>query len=533
MRKLCTGLFLIIAINAGADVYVNFSADKAVTIRKASSAEPNEMVWNFSETDPLFNGNGNAGTKIYGALRYASAGGFSGTQEIIAPGNGAGWIAINATPNSGGTATAEGVFLWDKKDFLSGTGRDIEFDSGTQFRADLFRNDGAVRWVVRDGSKYYISEKEIKSIGEIILNGVESVKWAAWSPADDFTKIPADGFSMRTFGDVTGAGVYFRVSSKTKARFVINKNGFVISADDNAGAPAAVSAGEIKIVGADSRFFKNYNWTGIVYKTVNGQPLDMALFLPEKKYDKMPLMVYTHGGGWGGGDKTKIFNGSSIETLNILLSNGIAVAAVQYRLNNRDSGTTANECVVDCIDAVKFLVKHAGEYGIDTDRIGTWGSSAGGHLCLMTALASPELFPGDPDLLNVVPKYKCIASYFPLTSFIVPDVIAGSNFENPARFAVFLGGSYEEKIDLARKLSPVEYLKKDSPAILLLHGDSDQAVAYRSSTYMFEKGKEIGADIDLLTVKNGLHGFGGENIQPSMSEINRLAAGFIIEKLLK
>lgn len=279
--------------------------------------------------------------------------------------------------------------------------------------------------------------------------------------------------------------------------------------------------------------FDGYNCrTGIVYKTVNGEVLDMVLFLPKvKKYDKAPITLYTHGGGWGKGDKTKIFRGDHQGVLDILLENGIACASIEYRLTRRDI-STAYDCVVDCKDAARFLVKHADEYGLDPQRMAAWGGSAGGHLCLMTALAPNSLFPGDEDLAGVNPTFRCIASFYPMTAFTVPEVRAGSNFTNPNRFVPFLGGPYDENVELARKLSPVEYVTKDSPPVLLLHGDKDQVLNYRSSTYMMEIAEERGADVELLTVTNGLHGFGGENIQPSMEEIHRIAAGFMIKHLL-
>ena len=283
-----------------------------------------------------------------------------------------------------------------------------------------------------------------------------------------------------------------------------------------------------------SALFAEYNCrTGIVYKTVNGEQLDLALFFPKtKKYEKAPVMVYVHGGAWANHDKTVVFWPAFRETLDILLANGMACASIEYRLN-RPNVSTVYDCVVDCKDAARFLVKHAGEYGLDPDRMGTWGGSAGGHLCLMMALTSDDLFPGDPELKGFMPHYRCVASYFPVTSFVVPEVLAGSNFENPNRFIPVLGGPLEEHKDLAKALSPTEYVSPANPPVLLLHGNKDITVSCRSSTYMMDVAKEKGADYTLLTVTNGMHGFGGENIQPSMPEINQMAAKFIMENLTK
>ena len=85
--------------------------------------------------------------------------------------------------------------------------------------------------------------------------------------------------------------------------------------------------------------------------------------------------------------------------------------------------------------------------------------------------------------------------------------------------------------ELARLLSPVEYLTKTSPPILLLHGDEDKTLSIKNSLCMMDVAKEKGADVELLTVKNAGHSFGGQHISPSMEEINEFAARFIISKL--
>jgi dipeptidyl aminopeptidase/acylaminoacyl peptidase len=63
-----------------------------------------------------------------------------------------------------------------------------------------------------------------------------------------------------------------------------------------------------------------------------------------------------------------------------------------------------------------------------------------------------------------------------------------------------------------------------------LHGEEDNVLPIQQSTYLLEVGKGRGADIKLLRVKNAGHSFNGENISPSMAEINNIAAEYIITK---
>ncbi len=270
---------------------------------------------------------------------------------------------------------------------------------------------------------------------------------------------------------------------------------------------------------------------GIVYKEVDGRRLTLDLFLPaEKPAGRMPFMVFIHGGGWSGGEMLGLLIPVFYESLKTILAHGIACATVDYRLVKRGQ-STAYECVVDCRDAVRFLCANAERFGLDPDRLGVWGGSAGGHLSLMTALADNTRFPGDPRWAGVVPKFSCVLAYYPLTTFMVPELHQGGLFTKPGSFRHLTGGTLEEAPDRARLFSPAEYLRPDSPEILLLHGDEDTVLPLAYSTYFKQRADELGARVQLLVVKQARHGFSGSAIEPPMAEINRRAAEFIISHL--
>ena len=113
-----------------------------------------------------------------------------------------------------------------------------------------------------------------------------------------------------------------------------------------------------------------------------------------------------------------------------------------------------------------------------------------------------------------------------------PEFLKGSNFEKPERFIPLLGGLISEKQEMAKLLSPVEWICKNSPPVLLLHGEQDKVLPIQQSIYLEEIGKARGADIKLLRVKNADHSFNGKNILPSMADINKIAAEYMIEKLI-
>lgn len=270
---------------------------------------------------------------------------------------------------------------------------------------------------------------------------------------------------------------------------------------------------------------------GIVYKTVNGKKLGMTFFKPKnvKAGEKTAWMLFVHGGGWRAGNKYNILKQSFHQTLQQLSENGVACFSLEYRLTK--NGVTAYDSVIDCKDAARFLLKNADKYYLDTERYGIWGGSAGGHLSLMTALGKNNDFIGEKSLQNIQPDFKCVASYFPLTTLLNPDVLKGSRFEDPEVLRHILNGLFTEKPELARLLSPTEYLSKDTPPILLLHGEKDPTLDIKNSLYMVEIAEETDADVQLLKVKNATHSFGGKNISPNIEEINSIATAYILSHL--
>ena len=94
-----------------------------------------------------------------------------------------------------------------------------------------------------------------------------------------------------------------------------------------------------------------------------------------------------------------------------------------------------------------------------------------------------------------------------------------------------LDGLFSENPELARLLSPVEYLTKTSPPILLLHGDKDPTLSIKNSLHVMDVAKAKGADVQLLTVNNAGHSFHGKKISPSLQEVNEASAKFMISRL--
>jgi len=121
----------------------------------------------------------------------------------------------------------------------------------------------------------------------------------------------------------------------------------------------------------------------IVFAEHDGVRLLGDLYLPKGR-DRAPVLVGIHGGGWQLGDRTFYRHWGSY-----LAKNGYAVFAIEYRLMKPGVKTWPG-VVYDCKAAVQFVRAGADELGVDPDRIGLIGDSAGAHLSALVALAGNE-----------------------------------------------------------------------------------------------------------------------------------------------
>jgi len=232
--------------------------------------------------------------------------------------------------------------------------------------------------------------------------------------------------------------------------------------------------------------------------------LTLDLYVPENPLRAVPVIVYIHGGGWRGLDK------SWCPYPMRLLSQEYAVASINYRL--LDQGGAFPNHLYDCKAAVRWVRAHAGEYGLDGTHIGVWGDSAGGHLAAMVGLTGdrPEL-EGDSGTSGVSSAVQAACSYFPVTDFL--DRL-GPDVDGSPR-AAFLGqvigvevsetNPLSAHLDRLKAASPVTYASADAPPMLLLHGDVDAIVSPMQSMLLYEALWKAGADVRLHLVHGGDH----------------------------
>lgn len=249
------------------------------------------------------------------------------------------------------------------------------------------------------------------------------------------------------------------------------------------------------------------------YAKSDGKSLRLDLYLPKDTLKKVPLIVMIHGGGWYRGDKA-IY----MKQAELFANSGYAAASINYRFIPEYIFPAG---LKDCIAAVKWLKDSSAVYGIDPERVGVFGDSSGGHLALMTALAGENAGFGSTG------GTQAAAVWFPVTD--IPLYFS----KNPKLNEKLMGGSLEKMPEEYKKASPVNYVSKNNPPTLLIHGERDRVVPIKHSEDLFSLMKTAGAKVELLRVKNADHAFvpPAKGFEPDYDGIMKKMVKFFDEHL--
>jgi len=255
----------------------------------------------------------------------------------------------------------------------------------------------------------------------------------------------------------------------------------------------------------------------VVYARVGDRDLHVDIAVPEDGTRKPhPTVVWIHGGGW----KT----GSHKHNLARWLTDfGYVVAGVEYRLSGEAKFPAQ---ITDCKAAIRFLRANSRRYGIDPNRIGVWGGSAGGHLAALlgTTYGVKEL-EGNYGSKGFSSKVQATCVFYGPCDLTLP-IARDPAKKKPGPVAELLGATPEEKPELARLASPVFFVTKDDPPFLIVHGEMDPLVPIAQAEKMYEALKKAGVDATFIRVKNAGHGFDKPGIEPSWAEIMRSVREF-------
>ncbi len=227
----------------------------------------------------------------------------------------------------------------------------------------------------------------------------------------------------------------------------------------------------------------------LVYTSVDGQALELDLYLPLAPHSPAPGVMVIHGGSWHSGD-----NKQFVPFNRYLAARGYVVAAINYRLAPRWPFPAARE---DVKAALSYLKANAHALGLDPHRLALLGRSAGGQLALLVAYTAP-----DPAIRGVVSLYAPIDLRWGYAHPASPRLL-----DTRGILEGYLGGSPDQAPTAYDAASPLHFVGPESPPTLLIHGSRDELVSGIGTERLAKRLAEAGVPHLLLRLPWATHSF--------------------------
>ncbi len=229
------------------------------------------------------------------------------------------------------------------------------------------------------------------------------------------------------------------------------------------------------------------------------QKLD--LYLPAKPpAGRLPVIVWVHGGGWQ--------NGSKATVLPVRLGyvgKGYAVASIGYRLTDAAAFPAQ---IQDVKAGLRWLRFHAAKYGLDSERVVAWGSSAGGHLVALLGTAGDVKGFDVGANLDRSSRVQAVIDYYGPSDFL--RFVGTPGYESHRRpdapESKLIGGPVTDHKEKAAAASPVTYVDKDDAPFLILHGSADPVVPPNQSEALQVALTKAGVESTLHLLPGAKHG---------------------------
>src|SRR5256712_8382199 len=207
----------------------------------------------------------------------------------------------------------------------------------------------------------------------------------------------------------------------------------------------------------------------VVYAHADGVPLRFDHYRPRKVDGPAAAVIFVHGGAWMHGDPSQAA-GNALH----FARRGIATISLSYRLAPAHRFPAPLD---DVRHGVRWVRAHAGELGIDPERLALLGLSAGAHLALLAHVARglPELAPDLPSELGDVSEDVCavVVHYGPF------DLSRSRAFPDGIDPTAELLGPRSAEPAWVRLASPTEHAARATAPALLIHGTGGQVGSYR------------------------------------------------------
>lgn len=246
--------------------------------------------------------------------------------------------------------------------------------------------------------------------------------------------------------------------------------------------------------------------TDVEYGRADGVSLRLDLARPRQiPKERMPVVVWIHGGGWKAGNRASGLS-SSIRWAREYQMIGVTIS---YRFSGQAKWPAQ---IHDCKAAIRWLRANANRYHLNPERIGVWGTSAGGHLSAFLAVTGdrPE-FEGNSGSPGHSSRVACAVVLAGPSDFLAYKDFQRRSWGQPNSpggaehdlFGHSLDGPERNKVIAA---SPVSYARAALPPILIVHGTNDDVVPFDQARRFHEALRKVGATAYLVRVEGGGHG---------------------------
>ena len=244
----------------------------------------------------------------------------------------------------------------------------------------------------------------------------------------------------------------------------------------------------------------------VIYGRKSGMALTMDVFQPKATNNGLGI-VFVVSGGWFSAHEA-----INIAACKVLLNRGYTVFAV---VHGSQPKFQIPEVMQDMHRAVRFIRHNAAKWGVDSNKLGVTGGSAGGHLSLVLGTQTDAaLGPKKDDIDRESSAVQCVACFFPPTDFLN----YGTNNADGVGFGILKGfkaafgpesDTEEGRKKLGREISPFYNVSSNTPPTLIIHGAADKLVPIQQSEIFINRAKEMGVDAKLDVREGKEHGWPG------------------------
>jgi acetyl esterase/lipase len=253
----------------------------------------------------------------------------------------------------------------------------------------------------------------------------------------------------------------------------------------------------------------------VIYGRKFGTALTLDVFEPEKK--NTCAIFYMVSGGFFSDHKN-----ISPASYQPFLDRGYTVFAVVHGSQPR---FIIPEIEEDIHRAIRFVRHNANRWGVDPNKFGVTGGSAGGHLSLTMGTQGTKGAVGAKDPIDRESSaVQCVACFFPPTDFL--------NYGTPGEDAVGVGilsgfkpafgprsDTPEGRQNLGKEISPIYFVTSNTPPTLIIHGDADKLVPIQQAESFVKRCKEAGVTAKLIVKEGQGHGWKDMNDDlPSLAD---------------